>query len=472
MSGTSDANAEFYEQLQMEQLYGSAKDENDCNDPYHYVDPSDGTVYEWDHEKKAWFPKITDDFLAVYQANYGFTSDGGDSVSDAQNKADPPKTTVDNQDKCDLPKEPVGSAAENPEETSTPSEKSDSKAKGEKRKADPGWFNVEEQKNTNVYVTGLPLDFTIDEFVELMSKYGIIMRDPESDDFKVKLYKDSEGNLKGDGLCCYLKKESVELALKLLEDYEIRGYKIHVEVAKFQLKGQYDVSKKKKKSKEHRKKLLLQQKQLDWRPEKKFSSRLRHERVVIFKNMFHPNDFEENPLDLAEIQEDLRTECEKSGQVKKIIIFDRHPEGVASVSFKEPEEADLCIEALHGRWFGGRRISAETWDGITDYKVEETTSEREERLKVWESFLEENRSQTTNTNTQNSVATNEGVADEKHSQDTTPNDNEHLQDSTSNDNSEQAVAKTKKDVNKNQDAIRSTDSSPAGSDAESDEGGD
>lgn len=462
MSGTSDANADFYEQLQMEQLYGKTKDgKNDCSDPYHYVDPSDGTVYEWDHEKKAWFPKITEDFLAVYQANYGFTSDGGDTVSDAQTKADPLKTSLDVQSRSDLPKEPIGPATKNPEETSTPSEKNDSKAKGEKRKADPGWFNIEDQKNTNVYVTGLPLDFTVDEFVELMSKYGIIMRDPQTDEFKVKLYKDNEGNLKGDGLCCYLKRESVELALKLLEDYEIRGYKIHVEAAKFQLKGSYDASKKKKKSKEYKKKLLLQQKQLDWRPEKKFSSRLRHERVVIFKNMFHPNDFEENPLVLAEIQEDLRTECEKSGQVKKVIIFDRHPEGLASVSFKEPEEADVCIEALHGRWFGGRRISAETWDGVTDYKVEETANEREERLKGWETFLEENRSQTVNAVAENPVATNEGLSEKKNLQDKTPDGNSEL-----------AVTKTKKNAKKNEDRSQSTDSSLAGSDADSDDGGD
>lgn len=54
-------------------------------------------------------------------------------------------------------------------------------------------------------VTGLPPDITVDEFIQLMSKFGIIMRDPQTEEFKVKLYKDNQGNLKGDGLCCYLK---------------------------------------------------------------------------------------------------------------------------------------------------------------------------------------------------------------------------------------------------------------------------
>lgn len=55
------------------------------------------------------------------------------------------------------------------------------------------------------FYLGLPPDITKEEFVEVMSKCGIIMRDPQTEEPKIKLYKDKEGNLKGDGLCCYLK---------------------------------------------------------------------------------------------------------------------------------------------------------------------------------------------------------------------------------------------------------------------------
>lgn len=103
---------------------------------------------------------------------------------------------------------------------------------------------------------------------------------------------------------------------------------------------------------------------------------------------------------LNEYREDLRVECEKFGAVKKVILFDvsspnlketklkgdkhdlfitscwdavfvlqRHPDGVASVAFKEPEEADACIQSFNGRWFGGRQLSAQLWDGKTDYQV-------------------------------------------------------------------------------------------------------
>uniref|UniRef100_H0VH09 HIV-1 Tat specific factor 1 n=1 Tax=Cavia porcellus TaxID=10141 RepID=H0VH09_CAVPO len=147
--------------------------------------PPADTPYEWDLDKRAWFPKITEDFIATYQANYGFTSDGAsgstEHVSDTSMRT-----------------------AEEPPQRKTP-EPTDPKKRGEKRKGDSGWFHVEEDRNTNVYVSGLPPDITVDEFIQLMSKFGIIMRDPQTEEFKVKLYKDNQGNLKGDGLCCYLK---------------------------------------------------------------------------------------------------------------------------------------------------------------------------------------------------------------------------------------------------------------------------
>lgn len=368
-----DGKDDFDEQLRMQKLYGDTQDGDTQKGPgrenISFGQPPDDTPYEWDLDKKAWFPKITEDFIATYQANYGFSNDGASS------------STANVQDVNARP-------AEEPPQNKNP-EPTEPKKRGEKRKAESGWFHVEEDRNTNVYVSGLPPDITLDEFIQLMSKFGIIMRDPQTEEFKVKLYKDNQGNLKGDGLCCYLKRESVDLALKLLDEDEIRGYRLHVEVAKFQLKGEYDASKKKKKCKDYKKKLSQQQKQLDWRPERKDGSiRMRHERVVIIKNMFHPMDFEDDPLVLNEIREDLRVECSKFGQIRKLLLFDRHPDGVASVSFREPEEADYCIQTLDGRWFGGRQITAQVWDGTTDYQVEETTREREERLKGWEAFLE------------------------------------------------------------------------------------
>lgn len=42
---------------------------------------------------------------------------------------------------------------------------------------------------------------------------------------------------------------------------------------------------------------------------------------------------------------------------------------MAQINFKEPEAADACVQLLNNRWFGQRKITAETWDGKTKYKL-------------------------------------------------------------------------------------------------------
>ncbi|XP_013793531.1 HIV Tat-specific factor 1 homolog isoform X2 [Limulus polyphemus] len=357
---------DFEAQLKLEKLE-KQKQETDWSlpsqgDPYTYVDPTDGTVFEWDSQKKAWFPKIDDDFIAAYQANYGVSETSTSQSQDALST------------------------------TSTLSDIDSQEIAGKKRKAnnEPGWFDVDEAHNTNVYVAGLPLDTTEEEFVEVMSKCGLIMKDPDRGLYKIKLYRNPDGSVKGDALCCYIKVESVDLALKILDGSRVRGHVIHVERATFQMKGKYDPSKKprKKKSKEKEKLKKKLNKLFDWRPEMLRGQRLRCERVVVIKNMFDPKEFEVDATLILEYQKDLRDECSKCGEVKKVTIYDRHPEGVVLVTFKEPEEADQCIALMNKRWFAGRQLSAETWDGRTKYTVIETEDEKKKRLETWEGFLE------------------------------------------------------------------------------------
>jgi hypothetical protein len=197
-----------------------------------YTDPSDGTVYEWDASKRAWFPKIDDSFIAMYQASYGVdqqpssTGQSSDQPS-VQSSNQPSKLSsgpigdeTSSQADCQSSdptdkhptKPPVANlTTSNNEEEGIVTESSSSNSNGkpattpQKRKPEAGWFEMDNNLNTHVYVNGLPLDITEEEFVELMNKYGIIKENEDSGEPKVKLYKDAQGQLKGDGLCCYLK---------------------------------------------------------------------------------------------------------------------------------------------------------------------------------------------------------------------------------------------------------------------------
>lgn len=44
------------------------------------------------------------------------------------------------------------------------------------------------------------------------------------------------------------------------------------------------------------------------------------------------------------------------------------------------EEADAVVANFNGRFFGGKRLTAELYDGVTRFKINETDAEREKRL--------------------------------------------------------------------------------------------
>lgn len=341
------------------------------DDTHTYTD-TDGTKFFWDKEKHAWFPKITDDFMAQYQMNYGFSEEAKSSTQEKTKEE--PKV----EEKPEVTEKPEGN-------------------KGVKRKPSaPTWFEVDDNQNTKVYVSNLPEEYTEEEFVDLMQKCGLVMRDAATGKMKVKLYRDSGGHLKGDALCTYIRVESVDLALKLLDGYDFKNKKIKVERAKFQMKGEYDpkLKPKMKKRKEKQKLKRMQEKLFDWRPEKMIGERSKHERVVIVKNLFEPSMFDKDVSLILEFQQDLREECSKCGEVRKVMLFDRHPEGVAQINMSCPEEADECVKLLNDRWFGKRKITAEIWDGKTKYKIAETDAEISQRLDKWDKFLEAEDTQT------------------------------------------------------------------------------
>lgn len=337
-------------------------------DTHVYTD-KDGVKFFFDKEKGAWFPKLDDEFMARYQMNYGFTETKDETLENK--KVDKPEDTPKEEEK---------------------DESKQAQNKGEKRKAsEPTWFELDEKENTKVYVTNLPTDITEQEFIDLMQKCGLVMRDPSTGDFKIKLYKVAGTDiLKGDALCTYIRIESVQLALNLLDGYEFKGKTIQVERAKFQMKGQYDptLKPKMKKRKEKQKLKKIQEKLFDWRPEKPVGEKAKHEKVVVIKNLFEPSIFDTEVSLILEFQEDLREEVSKLGVVRKVIIYDRHPEGVAQINMSSPEEAENVVKLLNGRWFMKRQLSAEIWDGKTKFKIAETDAQINERLDNWDKFLE------------------------------------------------------------------------------------
>ncbi|KAM7344920.1 poly(U)-binding-splicing factor hfp isoform 1-T1 [Cochliomyia hominivorax] len=90
-------------------------------------------------------------------------------------------------------------------------------------------------------------------------------------------------------------------------------------------------------------------------------------KVIILRNMVGPEDVDET------LQEEIQEECTKFGNVSRVIIFnekqtenedDDEAEIIVKifVEFSTTAEATSAKEALHGRYFGGRRVIAELYD--------------------------------------------------------------------------------------------------------------
>ncbi|EGT46963.1 hypothetical protein CAEBREN_21533 [Caenorhabditis brenneri] len=335
--------------------------------------------YDWDEEKREWVPKanstaqeqleVNEDFIAEYQANYGVQYDEIYKKMDDELQQKTAKIQKEQEEKKELKRK---------------------KKKGlhtEEEKKE-GWVDLGDKVHA-VYVSNLPEDITDEEFQEFMSKCGVIQPDIRTNKPKCKLYRDENGELKGDGRCCYIKKESIDLACNILDGSQFKGNTVKVEEAHFEMKGDFDPSRKRKKLTVAQKKRYMEQqnKIFEWTPDKPRNYRPKSDCTVIVKNLFTLEMMAKNAALMLDLKEEMTQSCQKYGTVKKVVVYDNHPEGVVSVTFVTTEESDMAVKYLNGRVVDGRKLTAELWDGKTKYKVQETEESEERRLKEFEKFI-------------------------------------------------------------------------------------
>lgn len=249
--------------------------------------------------------------------------------------------------------------------------------------------NFPPKQNTAVWVTGLPLDTTVDEVEELFTKFGgIIAEEIDSGKPRIKLYSNDAGQLTGEALVVFFKAPAVENAVRLLDDsifrYSSAGNsgKIRVQQADSSYKKVQNVdqnggakerpkSSLKDKQKIIKKTQKLEAKLADWdddEPSALQDSSSRHDKVVILKHMFTLDELEEDPAAILEIKEDIRDECGKLGEVTNVVLFDGEEEGVASVRFTDASAAQACVGIMNGRNFAGRSVVAYISNGQEQFK--------------------------------------------------------------------------------------------------------
>lgn len=163
--------------------------------------------------------------------------------------------------------------------------------------------------NTAVYVTSLPLDATVEEINEIFSRCGVIAEGLEGKQPRIKMYEDEEGNFKGEALIVYFRPESVDLAIQLLDETELRlgdseTGKMKVQPADFSFKALQEDAPANKMNQADKKKFLKKKETMnsrlaDWDdddPSVAQKSPSRWDKVVILKHMFTLQEIEVMPL--------------------------------------------------------------------------------------------------------------------------------------------------------------------------------
>ncbi len=247
---------------------------------------------------------------------------------------------------------------------------------------------------TGVYITNLPSDTTLEEIEDAFGKLGTIGENLITGEKKIKLYRNEENQFKGDALVVYLKPESVDLAIEMLDGIQWRPLSketIHVEKA--------DFSHKESDSKAHNKDLTEEQKQVikkrlqrlksrsdDWKDDiqveyerRQAEERFKH--FVVLKNVF---DLKTSEDDLFEIKQDIREGCEEIGSVTNVVLYDLEPEGIVSVRFSSKDDAARCAQEMNGRYFDGKKLEAFIYDGKSKYRRKEVSKEdQSDRFGTW-----------------------------------------------------------------------------------------
>ena len=278
-----------------------------------------------------------------------------------------------------------------------------------------------------VYVTNLPVDTNELEVAKYFSKVGVLDLNHETQRPKVKLYRYKSGEvmrqtntnevlngdtakggeLKGDASICYVRPESVQLALQILDDSIFRDssattkdVRINVQPAKFEQHGTKYKQKKSVSNIKRKVSRLAALQAIGWDDNGengRITGGLKGLRIIVLKYMFTLSILKAGNEDkiIKELEHYIHEQCSQYGTVEKITVFSKNEEGVVLVKFTQPSAASQAIEHYNGKIapmnFGGKELEAVYWDGVTDYTVRDLEKEEEEtkeRLDEFGSWLD------------------------------------------------------------------------------------
>ena len=243
-----------------------------------------------------------------------------------------------------------------------------------------------------IYISGLPSDVSEDEVLRHFTKVGVLAINPVTQEPKFKLYRDERGRPKGDASLCYLRSESVDMALHVLHEGCLRpGCPLEVTRADFGSTSSSSsvgpTADSDTTAKGSRQRSLVapgqlkvmqaaHKQSLTWNDDDDGGGVHKRDQltIVVLHHAFDqrystslPSE-EERCAYFSSVERRVVALCEPYGAIAKITLFSKHPDGVVIVKFHTNHAAQQLVKNL--RRGGNGTMTASYWDGTTDYSVE------------------------------------------------------------------------------------------------------
>ncbi|KAK7694714.1 hypothetical protein QCA50_001902 [Cerrena zonata] len=213
-----------------------------------------------------------------------------------------------------------------------------------------------------LYVGSLHFNLTESDIKQVFEPFGEL-------EF-VDLHRDPmTGRSKGYAFVQYKRSEDAKMALEQMEGFELAGRTLRVNTVhekgsvKYTPQDSLDEAGGGNLNAASRQALMQKLARVDsapTRPEPTARPNIpqsMQSRSVLLKNMFDPEEETERDWD-KDLAEDVKNECEEKYGPVSFIKVEKESQGEIYVKFDSIDSAKGAIQALNGRWFGGRQVSA------------------------------------------------------------------------------------------------------------------
>lgn len=86
----------------------------------------------------------------------------------------------------------------------------------------------------------------------------------------------------------------------------------------------------------------------------------------------------------------MREAAEEFGEVTKVVLYDKEPEGIVTVRFKEFEGAEAFVKAFNGKGYNREKLQLSVADDRPRFKKssKDDDEDREENVRRMEAYMD------------------------------------------------------------------------------------